>query len=300
VVEYLRSENGRVHTFVNAGNAAQLLYGETRPEVYRWAKAAGAEDCWLPYGILSTYSAGFKITRNESIEGTLDTAPYGPKVALSRLANVHWWIVAQPGGRGAVSLDRIGIDSLSNNLPRAFLITDWRVVEGSIADEAIGLLASGAFERTAGIEVNPDGTTLPAPPVPDALASQRNPVGVTSFIPGRNRVHIEAVAPSRSLLVLDDTWYPGWKAFVDGRPEPIYRANVWFRGVFLEKGAHSVDFVYRPTHLGLALGASAAGAVILVLLWTLGGGRPARGRRGPGSAGEGSGMRTPHSPAVAG
>jgi uncharacterized membrane protein YfhO len=90
-------------------------------------------------------------------------------------------------------------------------------------------------------------------------------------------VHIEADAPCRSLLVLDDTWYPGWKAFVDGRPEPVYRADVWFRGVFLGKGTHSVDFVYRPTHLGFALGASAAGAVLLVLLWILGGADPTRG-----------------------
>jgi uncharacterized membrane protein YfhO len=54
-------------------------------------------------------------------------------------------------------------------------------------------------------------------------------------------------------LVLSDTFYPGWKAFVDGKEEKILRANYNFRAVPLTAGTHRVEFVYDP--LSFKLGA---------------------------------------------
>jgi uncharacterized membrane protein YfhO len=46
---------------------------------------------------------------------------------------------------------------------------------------------------------------------------------------------------------------PQWKAFVDGRPVPVHRANLAFRGVALENGTHRVTFVYRLKSWRVAL-----------------------------------------------
>jgi uncharacterized membrane protein YfhO len=46
--------------------------------------------------------------------------------------------------------------------------------------------------------------------------------------------------------VLTDTWYPGWRATVDGRETPIHEAYGALRGVVLPAGAHTVEFRYRP------------------------------------------------------
>ena len=43
-------------------------------------------------------------------------------------------------------------------------------------------------------------------------------------------------------LVLADTWYPGWKAQVDGLDASLLRANLMFRAVHLEAGEHVVRF----------------------------------------------------------
>ena len=55
---------------------------------------------------------------------------------------------------------------------------------------------------------------------------------------------IEADAPQDGFLLLADTFYPGWTARVDGRPTPIYRANLSVRGIRLPKGRHEVRFTY--------------------------------------------------------
>lgn len=67
---------------------------------------------------------------------------------------------------------------------------------------------------------------------------------ITSYSP--NQVTIEATATTDSLLFLSDTYYPGWKAYVDDQATRIYKANYAFRGVVVPKGNHEVIFRYEP------------------------------------------------------
>jgi uncharacterized membrane protein YfhO len=60
------------------------------------------------------------------------------------------------------------------------------------------------------------------------------------------------------MLVVNDTYYPGWRAFIDGRPAPILRANGAFRGVRVPAGARSVSFAFEPMSFRLGAWASAA------------------------------------------
>lgn len=47
-------------------------------------------------------------------------------------------------------------------------------------------------------------------------------------------------------LVLLDSFYPGWRAYVDGREVEILQANYAFRAVEVQAGKHEVEFRYRP------------------------------------------------------
>jgi uncharacterized membrane protein YfhO len=57
---------------------------------------------------------------------------------------------------------------------------------------------------------------------------------------------VRARASDRGLLVLADTWFPGWRARVDGRDAPIVRTDQLLRGVVIGAGRHTVEFTYVP------------------------------------------------------
>jgi uncharacterized membrane protein YfhO len=60
------------------------------------------------------------------------------------------------------------------------------------------------------------------------------------------RVEIEADSESGGILVLHDTYYPGWVAEIDGHKAPILRADVLFRGVEMPPGRHHLTFRFAP------------------------------------------------------
>ncbi len=116
-------------------------------------------------------------------------------------------------------------------------------------------------------EVCPEGVMVPAMPFVsprqavmmtadplDGVDGPRQPFRPASYDasnPDRVVVQVQTRAPG--LLVVTDTWMPGWTARVDGRPVPILRGDRAWRVVPLrEAGQHEVVLSYRPP--GLALG----------------------------------------------
>jgi uncharacterized membrane protein YfhO len=63
---------------------------------------------------------------------------------------------------------------------------------------------------------------------------------------------------SKAILVLTDTYYPGWKCFVNGREEKIHRVNKYMRGVIIGPGNNVVDFRFEPDTFRAGFGLSAA------------------------------------------
>jgi hypothetical protein len=68
-----------------------------------------------------------------------------------------------------------------------------------------------------------------------------------------NTLDISVNLPSRQFLFLSDSYFPGWKAYVDGKEREILRANYLFRAVIIEPGEHQVHFSYEPFSFKLGL-----------------------------------------------
>ena len=82
------------------------------------------------------------------------------------------------------------------------------------------------------------------------------------------RVVLDVDADGPGFVVLSDSWYPGWRAWVDGSDAPIYRVDGLFRAVEVPAGASRVEFAYRPQSFagGLLVGAGAWALLLLLLL----------------------------------
>lgn len=86
----------------------------------------------------------------------------------------------------------------------------------------------------------------------------RNTIGgsaaILTYEPERVSIHTERDMPG--LLVLTDTYFPGWQADVDGNPADILRTNWTMRGVVVPAGAHTVTMTYTPKSVTYGAGLS--------------------------------------------
>jgi hypothetical protein len=80
-----------------------------------------------------------------------------------------------------------------------------------------------------------------------------------------NYVAIRAALPCRGMVILTDSWFPGWRASVDGHPAKIEKAYGAFRGVVVEAGDHTIEMRYRPWSVFVGAGMTAAAAAIALL-----------------------------------
>jgi hypothetical protein len=152
-------------------------------------------------------------------------------------------------------------------LPRAFLVgRARRVARSSMLEELRHL---DPREEALLRDPLPPGGLARSP-----LAGPLPPVRVAEYTP--HRVRLETAVSEPALLILSDTYAPGWRAWDNGRPVPILPADHALRGVYLEPGSHVVEFRYRQPAFWVGLAVTAATVLAL-----LAGGVVAWRRRAP-------------------
>jgi hypothetical protein len=67
-----------------------------------------------------------------------------------------------------------------------------------------------------------------------------------------------------ALLVVADTYYPGWRATIDGESAAIMRANLAFRAVLVPPGEHVIEFRYEPRSVRIGLWISSVSLLIVL------------------------------------
>jgi hypothetical protein len=119
--------------------------------------------------------------------------------------------------------------------PRAYVVRNTTVEEDPLK----------VLDRLSSSEFNPKNEVLLEQPISIPLNENlRAQAEITRYT--NHRVTIRATLDNSGVLVLADSFYPGWKVFVDGEERQILRANYFFRGVFLSPGVHQVVFRYEP------------------------------------------------------
>ena len=139
-------------------------------------------------------------------------------------------------------------------LPRARLVASARVSAQPAVDlEALDVERTALVDEPIVLEAGPTGT-----------------VRILRDLAGAISLAVDA--PTRQLLVLSESFHPGWRVAVDGEPARALRANGDFIGVVVDAGAHRVELRFAPRSfavgrwitlaaLGFVLGVALVGVV---------------------------------------
>ena len=193
-----------------------------------------------------------------------------------------------------ISLNNIYIYENTQSLPRALIVPKAFI----IAENEKGILnllstADINFREKVLLEERPETTYNREPERNSVHGPEPNPVLVQgSQLPpeadsplagttdnsqskaeiikeDNERILLTTQSPKGGFLVLLDTFYPGWKALIDGKPTKIYRANFAFRAIALPEGEHQIEFVYQPLSLRIGGVISLMTGVLTILFLVL-------------------------------
>jgi hypothetical protein len=220
-----------------------------------------AERRWIPGSVdLSEYMG-------QTVELLFTTTP-GPKgdtcAAWAGWGDPHFNgdASAQPAFRQVYDRE-IKIYEYPGYLPRAALFSSVEVAQDDHA--ALVRLAAPSLDifQTAVVSANGlDAADLAAIGRLNSLPHERvRAARILSYT--SQEVKIDAAVERPALLLLNDSDYPGWKVYVDGRRGHWITANYLFRGVLLEPGRHLVRFAYEPA--SFAAGAAISGTALICL-----------------------------------
>lgn len=227
-------------------------------------------DSIIPRWIVDTWSA------IEDPSGLLAHNRIGNVRAADALASPA---LAALGARYVISDDEIDHPNLTpiddgdvhiyeNRLamPRAWKVNRVEIARG---DELTTALARFDPGTTVVLEERPDTDVWGA--FEPGRQAVRTDIGVTEHSPQHLSFDLFA-AQADTMLVVNEGWFPGWRAFVTpaGAAEavevPVYRANGMLRAVPVPPGRSTVELRYSPMSVKLGLYASFVGLVVLFLL----------------------------------
>jgi O-antigen/teichoic acid export membrane protein len=183
-----------------------------------------------------------------------DPAPLDSPII--RLLNVKYVLTTRPlpnAGYTLVYDDEIKIYRNERVLPRAFLVPRARV----IPDRAALLAQLQEFDPTREVLLDQD------PGVFNTATCAYAPVTIEKY--SGSEVIIKSEQACAGWLLLTDSYFPGWLAFIDEKETALYRADYNFRAVYVPAGAHTIRFKYSPVSFRAGAIGSFLGVMMLLL-----------------------------------
>jgi hypothetical protein len=206
---------------------------------------------WHGLDMLLGYSAGVTINQHRM--------PFWTPRAQSILSVTHWLgrepdrpeqVLAFEGASG------VNIYINPGALPRVRVVHE--TVRAATPDELSRMIAEPGIDlRRTAILSGPAPALETCPGEDEAWISERT----------SDRWRVGARLGCRGMLVVANTYYPGWIASVDGVRQPVLEVYGALQGVVVEPGLHDVRLEYRPRSFYAGLGLSALGLLIAGGAW---------------------------------
>jgi hypothetical protein len=176
-------------------------------------------------------------------------------VSIPEIVSDEWKMTGYPGwsGEGAFK-----VYENQRFLPRHYMVYGYRVIKKP--DEFVAALLDKGFDPASSVLLEEDPEVKIKPPGSFS-------VEVLSY--KNNSSELKVTTDSEGILVASESWYPGWKAFVDGKETELLKANLVLRAVKLNAGVHTVRFDYSPASFKTGVAISAAAVVSVATFFIL-------------------------------
>ncbi|MGD2059035.1 MAG: YfhO family protein, partial [Anaerolineales bacterium] len=249
--------DGRERVYMPPEMEAQLKFEQTHrfdtfyPGIdWRTVRDVGLPNTPMLDGIASANNFDpFTPARYEQWMLWLDSLPPDVQASVMRWTDVGWRARWDEDGALGISYEDLGAASRALLVPQA--------ATGIGPDQALAALSNPMFDASSQILIESTQAPLSTGSGGQAvIRPQANP----------NKVYVETSADGGGWLLLSDSWYPGWKVYVDGEQTELYRANYLFMGTWVPEGQHQVVFSYRPGFVVPAALTSAIGWLAVVIL----------------------------------
>ncbi|MCA8944561.1 MAG: YfhO family protein [Planctomycetes bacterium] len=246
----IRDFNGYTFMDANSHKMVGVIWGERF--LYRgdaWPMAL-PDDARLQHPYLDLIGIRWFLSEDPLEHGG---APVGPQLRGTRLRPdgrpVQFWIYERP-----------------NALPRAFVVPRLaRVADEAAVEQA--LADANLDPRHAAWVVAAEAAEVGSVATPDERARERSVTFVRDDV---QRLELHVGDGPEGWLVLNDTWFSGWTARVDGEPVPMVRANLAMRGLRVPSGARTIEFSYESPRFRLGASISLLSLGVVFVFATMG------------------------------
>ncbi len=181
-----------------------------------------------------------------------------PTLEDVRLMGVRYLVVPKgfeplPAGRVVASADDYDLVEVYGWEPRVSVVPTW--TDEATPANALGAVLAPGFDpsRAAALERDPGIVATPNGQPGSATYAETTPEDV--------RITVDATAPS--IVVIRNSYDPGWSATVDGNPASVLATDYLLQGVAVPAGHHQVRLTYRDADVARG---SVAGVVVWIIL----------------------------------
>ncbi len=251
------------YTGIEAWRKTFSIYGYGGSDEFLYLKnliLPGSGEIWDRSTVLHSY--GFKLKRGLDYDfinpGILDIFSVDYIISPSKLDDENLEKITQIDPPGGELLPSIYLYKNVNSLGRVRIYYQYKTVQG--IDEAKQILQEGNIDKNVVI--------LESPLQGVFLNDKKNVTNTSKeaeiIKDGNTEIGIKVDSSSQGILVLADSYYPGWKAYLNGNETEIFAANLNQRAIVVPAGRSEVVFKYEPE--SLRIGKLVTGVTLVILL----------------------------------
>jgi hypothetical protein len=245
------------------------ISADSYPESYQIRKEFLGVDLMMEHHLFDIDGYNIPIQpRYEKMIHLIRNKPLASILPLLDMFNVKYVLTGKPVDFEGLSsvLDGPGTSKLYKNhysLPRAFLVKQFQVLNSD--QQFAKAFHELTFDPRTTILLEEEPTNFLELQEQAAVPNLQSVVEVLSY--ENNRIVLEVDTPEAAFLFMSEAYYPGWRAYVDGRPTEILRANYVFRAITVGPGSHRIQMVCEPMSFKVGLTVSLLTLLLLGGAW---------------------------------